>query len=220
MVGTSISDPVFQMGIFGVVVGIIAVLLVLCAQVGTTYPAAVAQGTRLVLVFGVLGVLVLAGCSGWNAPAGQKGNAPASSPVVSSSPAGPTVEPTLEPSPTPTPHLSRSITQVLTTFCNEITARNYQAAWSLYAQRLQRRHSRAAVFAAWSHYQGCSVADQAGDPDAIAVLVFTLAPGIKDQYGFSGDTYIHFTMGIEAQAWKITAGCRQIAEGCYSLVWG
>ncbi len=220
MLGTIVSDPVFQVGIFGVVGGTIAVLLVLRAQVGT-HPVAVAHGTRLVLALGVLSVLLVSGWSSWNALSGQRGTVPAPSPLSSISPAAfPTAEPTAGPSPTPTPRLSRSITQVLTTFCQTITARNYPVAWSFYAKSLQSRHSRAAVFAAWSHYTACSIPEQSGDPDAISVLVFTLAPGAKDQYGYTGDTSLRFTMGIQAQAWRITTVCHHIAEGCFDLVWG
>ncbi len=215
-----LSDPVFQMGIFGIVMGTLAVLLALRAQVGS-HPVAVARGTRLVLVLAVLGMLLVSGWSGWNALSWQRGSAPASSPVSSLSPTpSPTATPTQEPSPTPTPHLALSITQVLTTFCAQISARNYPAAWSVYATSLQSRHSYAEVRAAWSHYTDCSVADQGGDPDAISGLNFTLAPGQTDQYGFTGETYLRFTMGIEAQAWRITAVCHQIAEGCFDLVWG
>ncbi len=221
MIRTIVSDSVWQMGIVGVVLGTIVLLLVLRTEV-VNHPGAVARGTQIVLVMGVLSVLLLSGWTGWNALSRQRGSGSVvPSPVASSSSvASPTATPTQAPSPTPTPHLARSITQVLTTFCNAITARNYQTAWSVSSTSLQSRHSYAMVVVAWGHYTACSIPDQVGDPDAIAVLTFTLAPGEKDQYGFTGDTSLRFTMGIEAQAWRIAAVCHEIAEGCFGLAWG
>lgn len=217
MIGTIASDPVFQIGIFGIVVGTIALFLALRSQVGT-HPQAVAHGTRLVLGLGVLGLAVLSGWSSWHALVETAH--PASSAVSASS--SPTVEPTPTPSPTPTatPTLSRSITQVLTAFCQAINEQDYQTAWDLYAQSLQSKHPRATVVAAWQQFEHCRIADQAYDPDALMLLVLTLAPGVTDQYGFTGETTERFTMGIEAQEWKIVSVCHLIAEGCYALKWG
>lgn len=51
---------------------------------------------------------------------------------------GPTAAPTPtsdpSPDPTPTPRLARSMTQVLTTFCDAITTQDYQAAISVYPE--------------------------------------------------------------------------------------
>lgn len=223
MIGRILSDPIFQVGIFGVLVGSIAGLLLLRTQVAH-HPVAVARGTRLVLVLGVLSLLLLTGWAGWDArPTQGSGHlvSSASSAGSSASPSTvPTATPTEAPSPTSTPRLARSITQVLTAFCQAITARNYQAAWSLYAQSLQHRHSYTGVVAAWSKYQHCSIPEQGYDPDAIELLTLTLAPGMHDQYGYTGDTDERFTMGIQAQAWKITSVCHVVSEGCFALVWG
>jgi hypothetical protein len=223
MVGRIISDPIFQMGIFGVLVGTIAGLLALRSQ-ARSHPVAVTWGMRLVLVLGVLSLLLLTGWAGWDTFARQGSGHPVSlvsSPVPSASPSvEPTATPTTVPSPTPTPHLSRSITQVLTAFCQALTARDYQTAWNMDAKSLQRRHSYTAVVTAWSHYSQCSIPEQSYDPDAIALLTLTLAPGIKDQYGYTGDTLERFTTGIEAHAWKITQVCHVVSEGCFALVWG
>lgn len=182
MVGSIISDPVFQFGIFGSVVGTIALLLALRAHMGA-HPVAVARGTRIVLALAVLSVLLVSGWSGWNAWAGPKGRVSASSPASSMSPtAAPTATPTPESSPTSTPHLSRSITQVLTAFCQAMAARDYPTAWSLYATSLQSRHAYTAVVAAWSQYTACSIPGQGYDPDALEVLTLTLTPGAKDPY--------------------------------------
>lgn len=222
MIATMLSDPVFQAGAFGSVVGSLALLLVLRAQVAA-HPGAVARGTRVVLVLGILSMLLTSGWSGWQALARQRSTAPTAPPVSASRVTpipSPTQEPTQEPSPTPTPRLAHSITEVLTAFCQQITARQYVAAWSSFATSLQQRHPRAAVFADWSRYTTCSIADQGGNPEAITVLDFTLAPGQQDQYGFTGDTFLAFTMGIQAQEWKITTVCHQVAEGCFGLEWG
>ena len=62
----------------------------------------------------------------------------APSPVPTMAPtASPTSTPTSIPTPTPTPRLARSITQVLTTFCDAITIQDYQTAWNQYARSLQ-----------------------------------------------------------------------------------
>jgi hypothetical protein len=223
MFKTVVSDPFFQMGIFGTMVGTIAVLLAMRSQV-EAHPLAVARGTKLVLTLALLGLLLVTGWSGWNALSvqGQKGVVPvaaASTPVTSTSPSvGSTTEPTQEPSPTATPILSRSITQVLTDFCQAISAKQYPTAWSLYATSLQQSHTYATEVSAWNHYTACSIPEQAYDP--IALLILTLAAGASDQYGFTGDTMLRFTMGIEAQAWKMTQVCHIIAEGCYALNWG
>lgn len=223
MVGRIVSDQIFQIGIVGIIVGTIAGLLLLRTWVGT-HPVAVARGMWLVLVLGVLSVFLLSGWTGWHTLSGQGSShtvSSASSPVASRSPSAELeATPTLVPSPTATPHLSRSITQVLTTFCQALTAQDYQTAWRVYAKSLQRHHSYTAVVAAWSHYRQCSIPEQSYDPDAIALLTLMLAPGMKDQYGYTGDTTERFTMGIEAQAWKITQVCHVVSEGCFSLVWG
>ena len=131
MIGTMLSDPVFQGGVFGSLVGTLALLLVLRTQV-TTHPMAVARGTRLVVALGILSVLVVSGWSGWQTLSGQQGHAPASLPASSTSPtATPMADPTEEPTPTPTPHLAHSITEVLTAFCQEIT----RTKVSCYAER-------------------------------------------------------------------------------------
>ncbi len=86
----------------------------------------------------------------------------------------PSPMPTVAPSPTLTPVLSRSITQVLTSFCNAITSRDYQTAWNQYALSLQQRHSQAEVIALWRHFTGCHFPDQDGDPSAWTLLTMSM----------------------------------------------
>lgn len=60
----------------------------------------------------------------------------------------PTAMPTSIPTPTPTPQLARSITQVLTTFCDATSTQDYQTAWNQYARSLQQAHPQRETFAA------------------------------------------------------------------------
>jgi len=127
---------------------------------------------------------------------------------------------TVAPSPTPTPMLSRSITQVLTSFCNAITSREYQTAWNQYALSLQQRHSQAEVIALWRHFTGCHFPNQDGDPSAWTLLTMSMEDGYVDQYGFVDQASYRFTMTAENDAWKVAKVCHHIAEGCYEISWG
>src|SRR6266571_6562169 len=140
---------------------------------------------------------------------------PTPSPIPS-----PTSTPTSIPTPTPTPRLARSITQVLTTFCDDINAQDYQAAWNQYANSLQHTHPQPETFAAWRKFTGCTIPDQSGDPSALSVLTLTFAPGYTDRYGRTGDVNYRFTMGVQDNAWKITGVCYILSEGCFPVSWG
>ncbi len=133
--------------------------------------------------------------------------------VFSSIPtSGPTAAPTppSDPSlgPTPTPRLARSITQMLTTFCDAITTQDYQTAWNQYA------------LAAWRKFTRCTIPDQSGDPSALTILTLTFASGYTDRFGRNGDVDYRFTMGVEDHAWKITGVCDIMSEGCFAVSWG
>jgi hypothetical protein len=127
---------------------------------------------------------------------------------------------TVAPSPTPTPVLSRSITQVLTSFCDAITSREYQTAWNQYALSLQQRHSQTEVIAVWRHFTRCHFPDQDGDPSAWTLLTISMENGYVDQYGFVDQASYRFTMTVENDAWKVAKVCHHIAEGCYEISWG
>lgn len=198
------SAPIWLIGAPVVVLATIVVLLLMRTQVNT-HPEAVARGTRLVLICGALGVLLLSGWTGWQALSQQRRTVSASSSLAESRlPA----EPTSAPTPTPSPRVSGTITQAVTTFCQAISTRDYQRAWGMYAVGLQQRHPRTAVVAAWSRYQQCSIPDQGGDPDAMTILTLTVAPGMTDQFGRTGATNERLTMEVQAQAWKITGSAR------------
>lgn len=132
----------------------------------------------------------------------------------------PTSTPTSIPTPTPTPRLARSVTQVLTTFCDAISTRDYQTAWNQYARPLQQTHPQPETFAAWRTFTRCSIPDQSGDPSALTVLTLTFAPGSTDRFGRGGDVNYRLTMGEENNAWKITGVCDILSEGCYAVSWG
>lgn len=135
-------------------------------------------------------------------------------------PPSPTSTPTSIPTPTPTPRLAHSITQVLTTFCDAITTRDYQTAWNLYARSLQHTHPQPETFAAWKKLTRCTIPDQSGDPSALTILTLTFATGYTDRFGRGGDVDYRFTMGVEDQAWKITGVCDIMSEGCFAVSWG
>jgi hypothetical protein len=153
------------------------------------------------------------------APQRTSSAAPSSIPTMAPPPS-PTSTPTSIPTPTPTPRLAHSITQVLTTFCDAITTRDYQTAWNLYARSLQHTHPQPETFAAWRKLTHCTRPDQSGDPSALTILTLTFATGYTDRFGRGGDVDYRFTMGVENQAWKITGVCDIMSEGCFAVSWG
>jgi hypothetical protein len=90
----------------------------------------------------------------------------------------------------------------------------------MYTKSFQRCHSYTLAVTACRQYRQCSIPEQSYDPDAIALLTLTLASGLTDPYGNTGDTTERFTMNVEARAWKITQVCHVISEGCFALAWG
>ncbi len=208
--------PIWLIGMPVVVLVTIVVLLLVRTQVNT-HPEAVARGTRLILLSGVVGVVLLSGWTGWQALSQQPRAVSVSASLAESHPVA---RPTSAPTPAPSPRVSGTMTQAVTTFCQAISARDYQRAWNRYSVRLQRLHPRTAVVAAWSRYQQCSIPDQGGDPDAMTILTLTLVPGMTDQFERTGDTNERLTMEVEAQAWKITGVCSLLAEGCFPVPWG
>src|SRR6266571_2054311 len=153
------------------------------------------------------------------APQGTSSTAPSPVPTMVLPPS-PTSTPTSIPTPTPTPRLAHSITQVLTTFCDAITTRDYQTAWNLYARALQHTHPQPETFAAWRTLTNCTMPDQSGDPSALTILTLTFATGYTDRFGRSGDVDYRFTMGVKDHAWKITGVCDILSEGCFAVSWG
>ena len=151
----------------------------------------------------------------------QRTSSTAPSPVPTMAPLpSPTSTPTSIPTPTPTPRLAQSITQVLTTFCDAITTRDYQTAWNLYERSLQHTHPQPETFAAWRTLTHCIIPDQSGDPSALTILTLTFATGYTDRFGSGGDVDYRFTMGVEDQAWKIIRVCDIMSEGCFAVSWG
>lgn len=153
------------------------------------------------------------------APQRTSSTAPSTVPTMAP-PSSPTSTPTSIPTPTPTPRLARSITQVLTTFCDAIITQDYQTAWNQYAHSLQQTHPEPETFAAWRKFTRCTIPDQSGDPSALTVLTLTLAHGYTDRFGRSGDVDYRLTMCVEDKAWKITGVCDILSEGCFAVSWG
>jgi hypothetical protein len=152
--------------------------------------------------------------------ASQRASSVALSPVPTTPQPSPTATPISIPTPTPTPRFARSITQVLTTFCDAITTQDYQTAWNQYARSLQQTHPQVQMFGAWRKFTRCSIPDQSGDPSALTILTLTFAPGDTDRFGRSGDVDYRFTMGVEDNTWKITGICDILSEGCFAVSWG
>lgn len=153
------------------------------------------------------------------APQSASSTAPSPVPTMAPTPS-PTSAPTSLPTPTPTPQLARSITQVLTTFCDAVTTQDYQTAWNQYARSLQHTHPQAETFAAWRKFTRCTIPDQSGDPSALTILTLTFATGYTDRFGRSEDVDYRFTMGVEDTAWKVTGVCDILSEGCFAVSWG
>jgi hypothetical protein len=124
------------------------------------------------------------------------------------------------PTPTATPRLARSITAVLTIFCDALTHRDYQTAWLQYTRSLQRTHPEAQTIAVWERYTRCSMPEQSGDPAAWTILTLTLAPGHTDRFGRSGDIDYRFTMSDQDNVWTIGGVCTIMSEGCFAIDWG
>jgi hypothetical protein len=151
----------------------------------------------------------------------QRTSSTAPSPVpIPSPPSLPTSTPTSISTPTPTPRLARSITQVLTTFCDAITTQDYQTAWNQYAHSLQQTHPQPETFAAWRKFTRCTIPDQSSDPSALTILTLTFAHGYTDGFGRSGDVDYRLTMGVQDKAWKIRGVCDILSEGCFAVSWG
>src|SRR5205085_7857659 len=123
-------------------------------------------------------------------------------------------------SATPAPRLAHSIGEVLAAFCDAINRRDYRTAWQAFSRALQARHPEPAAALAWGRYSGCVVPEQSGDPSDWTVLVMTLAPGYRDQYGGQGQITYRFTMQAEGEAWKIGAVCQFLSEECLAVDWG
>ncbi len=153
------------------------------------------------------------------APQRTGSTAPSPVPPLSPTPS-PMSTPTSIPTPIPTPRLDRSITQVLTTFCDGITTQDEQTAWNQYARSLQHTHPQPETFAAWRKFTRCTIPDQSGDPSALTVLTLTFAHGYTDRFGRSGDVDYRFTMGVQGKTWKITGVCDILSEGCFAVSWG
>jgi hypothetical protein len=221
----SMSDPIWLVGGGSVVLAALLLLLVVRSsdvRLGETQKQRV---TRIMLGIGLAVVLCLCsevlfvhvkrtsspGAAHRELASNQK-RAATFTPSVEASP-------TVPPKPSPKPRLARSITQVVTTFCDALASRDYQTAWQQYSSQLQQAHPQSETFAAWEKFTHCSMPDQSLDPSAWTILTLTIADG-QTEHGRIGDVDYRATMTDENQTWKISAICQIMSEGCFPISWG
>ena len=220
----TLCDPIWQ--VLALVITLAAPVLIVVVRTRNVHASAQQKrrGTLIILRVWLAAFLLMSGVAvALHLPdaAAQRTSSAAPSPVPTKAPpSSPTSTPTSIPTPTPTPRLARSMTQVLTTFCDAITTRDYQTAWNQYARSLQHTHPQPETFAAWRKLIRCTIPDQSGDPSALTVLTLTFAQGYTDRFGRSGDVDYRLTMGVEDKAWKITGVCDILSEGCFAVSWG
>jgi hypothetical protein len=123
----------------------------------------------------------------------------------------PTSTPTSIPTPTPTPRLARSITQVLTTFCDAINQHDLKTAWAQYTKALQKEQAVPPPPPTRITIVHCRV-DQVSETSATGYLLLkTVGPfGYTDDY----ERPFQFTLRVEERAWKIAQIARCLADGC------
>jgi hypothetical protein len=220
----TLGDPIWQ--VLALVITLAAPVLIVAVRTRNVHASAQQKrrGTLIILRVWLAAFLLMSGVAVAlhlpnGAPQRTSSAAPTSVPTMAP-PSSPTSTPTSVPTSTPTPRLARSMTQVLTTFCDAITTQDYQTAWNQYARSLQQTHPQAATFAAWRKFTRCTIPDQSDDPSALTVLTLTFVHGYTDRFGRSGDVDYRFTMGVEDVAWKMTGVCDILSEGCFAVSWG
>ena len=222
----TLGDPIWQALALALVLVALLMLMVVRTRDARLSAARKRQESRLVLVvclvvfvFMSVGDILLHSQHALPPQDASRASTTMPTTVPQASPTLTTV-PSPSPTPTATPRLARSITAVLTTFCNALTHRDYQTAWLQYALSLQRTHPEAQTIAAWEKYTRCYMPDQSGDPAAWTILTLTLAPGHTDRFGRSGDIDYRFTMSDQDNVWTISGICTIMSEGCFSIDWG
>src|SRR6266700_452052 len=215
----SLQDPVWRIGVGTLVI----VTLFLIVAVRTRHIHISPQQKHRETVWLLLGsftvvVLISSGVVWQHASTAPLSGTPQMSPLPSTPTPfpSPTPTPSPEPSPTPSPSLARSITQVLTTFCEALDAKKYQTAWQQYSSQLQQAHPQAETFAAWRKFAHCRIPDQSADPSAWTILTLTLVDG-QTEKGRIGDVEYRLTMRAQSNAWKITEVCQIMSEGCFAI---
>jgi hypothetical protein len=220
----TLADPIWQ--VLALVITLAAPVLIVAVRTRDVHATAheMRRDTMTILRVWLATFLLMSGVAlalhlPNAAPQSTSRTAPSPVPTMAPTPS-PTSTPTSIPTPTPTPRLARSMTQVLTTFCDAVTSKDYQTAWNQYARSLQHTHPQAETLAAWRKFTRCSIPDQSGDPSALTILTLTFATGYTDRFGRSGDVDYRLTMGVQDQAWKITGVCDILSEGCFAVSWG
>jgi len=130
--------------------------------------------------------------------------------------ASPTLTSVPSPSPTPTatPRLARSITAVLTTFCNAIDQHDLNGAWGQYATRLQKERTESPPPHGWFKIVECSIGE-VSDTSATGLLQLqTIEPA---GYADGVERPFQFTLDVEDGAWKISQIARCFSDGCLDV---
>jgi hypothetical protein len=222
----TLSDPIWQALAIALVLAALLMLMVVRTRDAHLSAARKRLESRLVLIVCLVVFVLMSGGEillHFQQASSPQGSSRTSTiiptPVPQASPT-PTSVPSPSPTPTATPRLARSITAVLTTFCDALTHRDYQTAWLQYARSLQRTHPEAQTIAAWERYTRCNMPEQSGDPAAWTILTLTLLPGSTDRFGRSGDIDYRFTMSDQDNVWTISGICTIMSEGCFAIDWG
>src|SRR5207302_10304953 len=146
-----LGDPIWQ--VLALVITLAAPVLIVAVRTRNVHASAQQKrrGTLIILRVWLAAFLLMSGVAvALHLPdaAAQRTSSTAPPPVPTQSPI-PSLTSTLAsiPTPTPTPRLAYSMTQVLTTFCDAITTRDYQTAWNQYARSLQHTHMQTETFA-------------------------------------------------------------------------
>ena len=222
----TLGDPIWQALTIALVLATLLLLMVVRTRDAHLSAARKRLESRLVLVVSLVVFVLISGgeilLHSQQVSSSQADNRPATTMPKTVPQASPTLTSIPSPSPTPTatPRLARSITAVLTTFCDALAHRDYQRAWLQYTRSLQHTHPEAQVIAAWERYIRCSMPEQSGDPAAWTILTLTLAPGSTDRFGRSGDIDYRFTMSDQDNVWTISGICTIMSEGCFAIDWG
>lgn len=225
----SVSDPIWLVGGGSIVLASLMLLLIVRSRDVRLADIQRQRATRIVMGIGLAAVLCLGGGvllvhiprasspgTSHRELASSRDEASTLTPSVEASPA---VTPSPLPTPSPTPRFARSITQVVTTFCDALTSRDYPTAWQEYSRQLQQVHPQAETFAAWRKFAHCSLPDQSADPSDWTILTLTLVDGQTD-HGRIGEVDYQATMTAQNQAWKIASVCQIMSEGCFPISWG
>jgi hypothetical protein len=211
----TLSDPIWQ--VLALVITLAAPVLIVAVRTGSVHASEreMRRNTLIILRVWLATFLLMSGVAVTlhlldAAPQTTSSTVPTPA-LTPSTTRAPTSTPTSIPTSTPTPRLARSMTQVLTTFCDAINQRDLNTAWAQYAQALQKERTVPPPFLVRITIVHCRV-DDVSDTSATGLLLLkTIGPnGYSDDY----ERDFQFTLSVEDGAWKITQIARCLADGC------